>query len=216
MPNLRPPVTTAAQALAYRDRIQAAVPAGVSFRAADDAVPDRQPAGRRDPAREGCWRGRRQALPRRRHHQQRRRRDRPAQDLQDAGGHAARRPAAAGAWRGDLARDRPVRPRGGVHRHAADPAAPRLPRAEDRVRAHHDEGGRAVRQRRGPLHRRHHHRAPPALQPQCHLHRRHSPALLLPAGAQARNPSPGAGAGRHPRQHASSSSAPTARRTRRT
>ncbi len=31
MPNLRPPVTTAAQAAAYRERIQAAVPAGVSF-----------------------------------------------------------------------------------------------------------------------------------------------------------------------------------------
>ena len=31
MPNLRPPVTTAAQAMAYRERIQAAVPAGVDF-----------------------------------------------------------------------------------------------------------------------------------------------------------------------------------------
>jgi dihydroorotase len=31
MPNLRPPVTTAAQALAYKARIQAAVPAGLSF-----------------------------------------------------------------------------------------------------------------------------------------------------------------------------------------
>jgi len=31
MPNLRPPVTTAAQAIAYRERIQAAVPAGVAF-----------------------------------------------------------------------------------------------------------------------------------------------------------------------------------------
>jgi dihydroorotase len=31
MPNLRPPVTTAAQAVAYRERIQAAVPPGVSF-----------------------------------------------------------------------------------------------------------------------------------------------------------------------------------------
>ncbi len=31
MPNLRPPVTTAAQAVAYRDRILAAVPAGLSF-----------------------------------------------------------------------------------------------------------------------------------------------------------------------------------------
>ena len=31
MPNLKPPVTTAAQALAYRDRIRAAVPAGLAF-----------------------------------------------------------------------------------------------------------------------------------------------------------------------------------------
>jgi dihydroorotase len=31
MPNLRPPVTTAAQAVAYRERIQAAVPEGVQF-----------------------------------------------------------------------------------------------------------------------------------------------------------------------------------------
>ena len=31
MPNLKPPVTTAAQAVAYRDRIRAAVPAGMSF-----------------------------------------------------------------------------------------------------------------------------------------------------------------------------------------
>ena len=31
MPNLKPPVTTAAQAVAYRDRIRSAVPAGVSF-----------------------------------------------------------------------------------------------------------------------------------------------------------------------------------------
>ena len=31
MPNLRPPVTTAAQALAYRERILAAVPEGVEF-----------------------------------------------------------------------------------------------------------------------------------------------------------------------------------------
>jgi dihydroorotase len=31
MPNLRPPVTTAAQAVAYRERIRAAVPAGMKF-----------------------------------------------------------------------------------------------------------------------------------------------------------------------------------------
>ena len=33
MPNLKPPVTTAAQAMAYKARIQAAVPAGLSFEA---------------------------------------------------------------------------------------------------------------------------------------------------------------------------------------
>ena len=31
MPNLKPPVTTTALALAYRERIRAAVPTGVSF-----------------------------------------------------------------------------------------------------------------------------------------------------------------------------------------
>ena len=31
MPNLKPPVTTAAQALAYRERIRAALPAGMVF-----------------------------------------------------------------------------------------------------------------------------------------------------------------------------------------
>ena len=31
MPNLKPPVTTAAQAVAYRERIRAAVPAGMAF-----------------------------------------------------------------------------------------------------------------------------------------------------------------------------------------
>ena len=36
---------------AYRDRILAALPAGVALRAADDALPDRQHAGRRDRAR---------------------------------------------------------------------------------------------------------------------------------------------------------------------
>jgi dihydroorotase len=46
-----------------------------------------------------------------------------------------------------------------------------------------------------PPHRGHHHRAPPALQPQRHLHRRPAPALLLPAGAQARSAPPGPGAG---------------------
>ena len=41
MPNLVPPVVTGDQAAAYRDRILAALPAGIGLRAADDAVPDR-------------------------------------------------------------------------------------------------------------------------------------------------------------------------------
>ena len=85
---------------------------------------------------------------------------------------------------------------------AADPAAPRFPGTEDRVRAHHDKGGGAVRARRRPIHRRHHHRAPPAVQPQRDFHRRHPAALLLPAGAQARDPPAGAGRRGHRRQPA--------------
>ena len=60
--------------------------------------------------------------------------------------------------------------------------------------------GAALRARCRPLHRRHHHRAPPALQPQRDLHRRHPAALLLPAGAQARDAPRRAGRGRHQRQ----------------
>jgi hypothetical protein len=110
---------------------------------------------------------------------------------------------------------RPVRSRGRLHRPGVRAAAPRPARAEGRVRAHHHEGGRAVRRPRPTAHRGHDHRAPPAVQPQRALHGRNAAALLLPAGAQARGASPGAGGRGHVGQRASSSSAPTARRTRR-
>jgi dihydroorotase len=79
MPNLKPPVTTAAQALAYRERILAALPARaagftplMTLYLTDNTRPTRSPrAGRR--------RGGAQALPGRRHHQQRRRRHRHPQ-----------------------------------------------------------------------------------------------------------------------------------------
>jgi hypothetical protein len=120
MPNLRPPVTTAAQALAYRERILAAVPAGMAFEPlmtlylTDNLPPDEirrakeagvvavklYPAGATTNSDAG--------------------RDRHAQDLRHAGSHAARRHAAAGARRGHQPGHRPVRPRGGVHRAAAD------------------------------------------------------------------------------------------------
>ena len=52
MPNLKPPVTTAAAASAYYDRILDALAARHRLHAADDAVPDRRHEGGRDRARE--------------------------------------------------------------------------------------------------------------------------------------------------------------------
>ena len=40
MPNLVPPVVTGDHAAAYRERILAAMPEGIGFRAADDALSD--------------------------------------------------------------------------------------------------------------------------------------------------------------------------------
>jgi dihydroorotase len=61
---------------------------------------------------------------------------------------------------------------------------------------------RPVRGRGRRPDRRHHHRAPPAVQPQRDLQGRDQSALLLPAGAQARGTPPGAGDGRHQRRRA--------------
>ena len=70
MPNLRPPVTTAAQAAAYRERILAARPQGSDFQPLMTMyLTDNTPPGR-DQARQGRRRRRAEALPRRRHHQQ--------------------------------------------------------------------------------------------------------------------------------------------------
>src|SRR5205085_29345 len=78
-------------------------------------------------------------------------------------------------------RGRHLRPRGGLHRSPADSAAARPAGTQDRGGAHDHARGRALRARRRPLHRRHDHRAPPAVQPQRDFHRRHPAALLLPA-----------------------------------
>ena len=58
MPNLKPPVTTGEQAVAYRERIQAGRARRRRLQAVHDALPHRQPAGGRDRAREGCRRRR--------------------------------------------------------------------------------------------------------------------------------------------------------------
>ena len=88
MPNLRPPVTTAAQAVAYRARIQAAVPAGVKFEPLMTLyLTDNLPTDEIKRAKGAGVVA--VKLPRRRYHQQRCRRDRPAQDLQNSRSAAA-------------------------------------------------------------------------------------------------------------------------------
>ena len=216
MPNLRPPVTTAAQAAAYRERILAAVPQGIDFEPlmtlylTDNLAPEEIRAPRRAgvvalklyPA--GATTNS----------------DAGVTDLRktyrDAGGDAARRPAAAGARRGDRPRHRPVRPRGGVHRAPADAAAPRLPRAEDRDGAHDD-----ARRRRSTC-------ATPTASLAATITAHHllynrnaiftggiRPHYYCLPVLKRETHRAGAGGGRHQRQPASSSWAPTARRTRR-
>ena len=89
MPNLRPPVTTTEQALAYRARIEAALrKAGgdtAAFTPFDDAVPDRQHAGRGNRcARMSPGRSPRSTVSGRGHHKLRCRRDRPAGQVRRA------------------------------------------------------------------------------------------------------------------------------------
>ncbi len=195
MPNLKPPVTTTQAALAYRDRIVAAVPPDASFeplmtlyltdtlgadeirraREAGIAAVKLYPAGATTNSDAGVTALRKtygalEAMQRDRH-------------------------AAAGPRRGHRSRGRPVRPRAGLPRDPADPVAQRLPGAEDRDGAHHDARGGAVRRRGRRPDRGDDHRAPPALQPQRDLPRRHPAALLLPAGAEARDASARAGRG---------------------
>jgi hypothetical protein len=94
-------VTTAAQRVAYRDRIRAAVPEGIAFEPVMSLyLTDKLPPEEIALAAEAGVRALK-LYPGGRHHQQRCRRDRHPQHLQDARGHAEARPAAAGAWRGD-------------------------------------------------------------------------------------------------------------------
>jgi dihydroorotase len=81
MPNLRPPITTTAQAVAYRERILAALPEGSTFEPLMTLyLTDNLPADEIR-AREGRRHRRREAVPGGRDDQLRRRRHRPAQDL---------------------------------------------------------------------------------------------------------------------------------------
>ena len=170
-PTCKPPVTTAAQAVAYRERILRRRARGRRLRAADDALPHRQPAARRD-----------RGAPRRPASSRVKLYPAGATTNSDAGvtdirktyqtleAHAARGHAAAGARRGDRPRRRPLRPRGGVHRaRSCVPLRRDFPELKIVFEHITTKRGRAVRARGRPPHGRHHHRAPPALQPQRHL-----------------------------------------------
>jgi len=88
MPNLKPPVTTAALALEYKARIVAAVPKGIDFEPlmtlylTDNLPPEEIVKG------QSRWRGGMQVVPCRRHHQQRCGRHRFEKDLPHTGCHA--------------------------------------------------------------------------------------------------------------------------------
>ena len=200
MPNLRPPVTTAAQALAYRERIQAAVPEGVAFEPlmtlylTDNLPPDE------------------------------------IKRAKDAGVVAAKLYPAGATTNSDAGvtdlrktyKTLEAMQREGllllVHGEVTSPDIDLFDREavfidtqliplrrdfpELKIVFEHittKEAAQYVAEA-DAVSRRHAHRAPPAVQPQRDLHRRHSPALLLPAGAQARNAPAGAGRGGHQRQ----------------
>ncbi len=177
--------------------------AGQRLRAPDDALPHRPYAGRRDCAgRRQRHRLRGKALSRRCDHQLRCRRDRYRSPASGTRGAAAHRHAAARTRRSDRPGGRCVRPRGRVHRPGARAAATPLSGSAHRLRAPHHAGGRAVCERCGRWNRRNDHRPPSALQPQRDLQRRLAAALVLPAGAQARNAPAGAHRGGDRRQPA--------------
>ena len=77
----------------------------------------------------------------------------------------------------------------------------RFPASARRVRARDDARSSAVRQERAPRRRRDDHAAALAAESKRDLPGRHSPAQLLPAGAEARARSPCAGRSRDRRRH---------------
>ncbi len=146
MPNLVPPVTTVAGALAYRERISPALPAGARLHAADDLLPDRRRATRTR-SRAAIARA---SSPR---SSSTRRMPRPirrtASPISTGCMPVLERMAEIGMpllVHGEVTDPdgRHLRPRGGVHRQGARPAAPPAARIAHRARAHHDRGGGAI------------------------------------------------------------------------
>ena len=187
MPNLVPPIRTTQEAIAYRERVMAALPQGSRFHAADDLLSHRRDRPRRRRARLSRRRvHRRQALSGQRHHQLGGRRDRLPQHHARAGAHGKDRHAVSHARRGGRPRYRHFRPRGGVHRSAS------VEMGEGISRAAHDHGapvveaGRRLRQERGAAGRRHHHALSSQPDPHRLARRRHQADDVRHAGDQDR------------------------------
>ena len=203
MPNLKPPVTTVAMAAAYRERILAALPAGARFEPlmtlylTDTTSPQEiraaqgsgfivgaklYPAGATTHSDAGVT-----AIEK----------IYPALEaMQDV------RARVPGARRSDRRRRRRLRSRARLHRSHSRQGRRALPGSAHRVRARHDARSGAVRQERAARRRRDDHAAAFAAESQRDLPGRHSPAQLLPAGAEARARSTRADRSRDRRRHA--------------
>ena len=183
----KPPVTTTAQALAYRERILAALPAGRAF----EPLMTLYLTDRTDPAEStrakasGFVHGFKLYPAGATTHS-----DAGVTDIRKLEPVLARMselgPGAAGARRSHRPGGRRVRSRGRASSTRCWRRWRALPAPADRLRAHHHRGGAAVRAARARGRRRDRHAAAPADESQRAVRRRHPPAPLLPAGAEDR------------------------------
>ena len=214
MPNLTPPVTTAAMADAYRARIRASIPAGVTLHAADDLLSHRHDRSRpiSSPATATASSPPPSSIP-------------PHATTNSAHGvtsidkidrvlaaMAEHAHSAAGPRRVGASRGRHFRPREGVHRRRAAADAGQLSQAQGRDGARHHRGGRRGRARPSPAPRRHADAPASALQSQRPVPGRHPTAHVLHAGSQARTAPVWRCGRRRPAASRASFSAPTRRR----
>ena len=197
MPNLIPPVTTTEDAVAYRERVMAALPAGSTFKPlmtcylTDDTDPDDVERG----FKEGVFTGVK-LYPANATTNSAARRDRLSQDHAGAGAHGKDRHAVPDARRGRRSRHRHLRPRGHVHRALSLEVDAAVPGPALHPGASVVEGRRRFRAQRGAAGRRHDHALPHDPDPH-RLARLGAQALhVLHAGDQDREGPRGAAQGR--------------------
>lgn len=161
MPNLVPPVTTVAQAEAYRERILAQVPAGVKFEPLmvlylTDQTSVEEPRRCHQPV---CLRL--QAVSGRRHYEFLQRCERSVGSVSVAGGNGKSRSAAAGARRSDRKRDRYFRSRESLYRSSSGTDYPPVSWPASGVRTHHHGRCGGIRAGVTGERGRHHHTTTP-------------------------------------------------------